>query len=124
MSNLATPMPGRNEEDWAELDLAPTAMRGRVDLKETAQIVLKIRSDRKLTGQKCSSNLRLRRCCSDTRRSRSSCGMSADHSKTPVETNADDEQGPSGSGRSKAGEDEDQEDRQAEKSMEQDPNLL
>ena len=50
--------------------------------------------------------------------------MSADHNKTPVETIADNEQGPSGSGRSKAGEDDDQEDRQAEKSMEQDPNLL
>ena len=34
MSNAATHKPGRFEEEWAKLDLMPTAMRGRADLQE------------------------------------------------------------------------------------------
>ena len=36
MSNAVTPKPGRFEEHWAMLDLAPTIMRGKADLQEAA----------------------------------------------------------------------------------------
>ena len=43
MSNAATPKPGRFEEEWAKLDLAPTAMRGKIGLQDAALIVLNMR---------------------------------------------------------------------------------
>ena len=33
MNNAATPKPGRSDEEWAKLDLAPMVMRGKVDKK-------------------------------------------------------------------------------------------
>ena len=39
MTNAATPKPGRLEEEWAKLDLAPMNMRGKADLQEAALIV-------------------------------------------------------------------------------------
>ena len=39
MSNAATPKPGRFDEEWAKLDLAPMFMRGKADLPEASLIL-------------------------------------------------------------------------------------
>ena len=43
MTNAANPKPGRFEEEWATLDLAPKNMRGKVDLQEAALIVMNVK---------------------------------------------------------------------------------
>ena len=43
VSNAATPKPGRFEKEWAKLDLAPTAIRGKIGLQDAALIVLNMR---------------------------------------------------------------------------------
>ena len=40
ITNTATPKPGRFEEEWAKLDLAPMNMRGKADLQDAALIVM------------------------------------------------------------------------------------
>ena len=45
MSNVATPKPGRFEEEWAKMDLAPTVMRGKADLPEAALIVMGVKPE-------------------------------------------------------------------------------
>ena len=45
MSKAATPKSGRFEEEWAELDLAPTVMRGKADLQEAALIVMSVKPE-------------------------------------------------------------------------------
>ena len=63
MSNAATPKPGRFEEEWAKLYLAPIVMRGIADLQESALIVADVRPELVRTGKlltkDCSSALRL-----------------------------------------------------------------
>ena len=39
MSNAATPIPETFEDEWAKLNLAPCAVRGRADLQEAALIM-------------------------------------------------------------------------------------
>ena len=39
MNNAANPKPGRFDEEWAKLDLAPMVMRGKVDLPEAFLIL-------------------------------------------------------------------------------------
>ena len=45
MSNSVTPKPGRFEEMWTNLDLAPTVMRGETDLREAALIVMSVKPE-------------------------------------------------------------------------------
>ena len=42
MSNTATPKPGRFDEEWAKLDLAPMIMRGKADLPELSLILMSV----------------------------------------------------------------------------------
>ena len=44
-SDAVTPKPGRFEEEWAKLDLAPTVMRGKADLQEAALIVMSVKQE-------------------------------------------------------------------------------
>ena len=43
MSNAATPKPGRFDEEWAKLNLAPIVMRGKADLPEASLIVMSVK---------------------------------------------------------------------------------
>ena len=43
MSNIATPKPGRFDEEWAKLDLAPMIMRGMADLPEASLILTSVK---------------------------------------------------------------------------------
>ena len=43
MSNTATLKPGRFDEEWVKLDLAPMIMRGKVDLSEAALILTSVK---------------------------------------------------------------------------------
>ena len=51
MSNAAAPKPGSFEEARARINLVPTIMRGKADLQEAALIVLNARSELKITGK-------------------------------------------------------------------------
>ena len=42
MSNAATPKPGRFNEEWAKLNLAPMVMRGKAELPEASIIVMSV----------------------------------------------------------------------------------
>ena len=50
-SNAATPKPEKLEDEWAKLELAPTAMRGKSDLQEAALIVTIVRTEMAKTGK-------------------------------------------------------------------------
>ena len=43
MNNTATPKPGRFDEEWAKLDLAPVVMRGKVDIPEASPILTRVK---------------------------------------------------------------------------------
>ena len=43
MSNAATPKPGKFEEEWAKLNLAPMVMRGKAELPEPSLIVTSVK---------------------------------------------------------------------------------
>ena len=43
MSNAATPKPGRFDDEWAKLDLAPMIMRGKADLPEAFLILMSVK---------------------------------------------------------------------------------
>ena len=45
MNNAATPKPGRFDEEWAKLDLAPMVMRGRSDLREASLILTSVKPE-------------------------------------------------------------------------------
>ena len=51
MSNAATPKPEKFEDEWAKLELGPTAMRGKADLQEAALIVTIVRPELAKTGK-------------------------------------------------------------------------
>ena len=50
ISNTATPKPGRFDEEWAKLDLAPTMMRGKADLPEASLILTSVKSELTVGG--------------------------------------------------------------------------
>ena len=124
MSHAATLKPGKFEEKWDKLDLAPTAMRGTADLQEAALIVMSVKPEIAILG-----NLLIRTAlgpfgCEEVKIKH---GGKEDRPagklvvpKFPVET-MNDEQGQSGSGRNEGRVDEEKEDRQPEKAMEEDP---
>ena len=43
MNNTATPKPGRFDEEWGKLDLAPKVMRGKADLPESSLILTSVK---------------------------------------------------------------------------------
>ena len=48
--NAATPKPGRFDEEWAGLGLAPMRMRGRTELPEASLILTSVKSEMKTLG--------------------------------------------------------------------------
>ena len=50
MNNAATPKPGRFDEKWAKLDLAPMGMRGKVDLQEASLILTSVKPELMVGG--------------------------------------------------------------------------
>ena len=50
ISNAATPKPGRFDEEWAGLGLAPMKMRGRTELSEASLILTSVKSELKVGG--------------------------------------------------------------------------
>ena len=50
MNNAAPPKPGRFEEEGTKLDLAPTIMRGKAVLHETALIVMDVKLELAISG--------------------------------------------------------------------------
>ena len=51
MTNAAIPKPGRFDEEWAKLDLAPMIMRGKADLQESALIVMSVKPELTISGK-------------------------------------------------------------------------
>ena len=100
MSNAATPKPGRFEEEWATLDLAPTTMIGKADLQEATLIVKNVRPELAITGKLLiRATLAPLDCHEIVIRHGEMEDPSADKlvvPKPPLET-INDEQGPSGS---------------------------
>ena len=43
MSNAATPKPGRFDEEWAKLNIAPMVMRGKAELPKASLIVMSVK---------------------------------------------------------------------------------
>ena len=50
MNNTATPKPGRFDEEWAKLDLAPMIMRGKADLPEASLILTSVKPELTMGG--------------------------------------------------------------------------
>ena len=50
ISNAATPKPGRFDEEWAGLGLAPMKLRGRTELPEASLILTSVKSEMKVVG--------------------------------------------------------------------------
>ena len=50
LSNGATPKPGRFDEEWAGLGLAPMKIRGRTELPEASLILTCVKSEMKVVG--------------------------------------------------------------------------
>ena len=50
ISNAATPKPGRFDEEWKGLGLAPMRMRGRTELPETSLILTSVKQEMKVGG--------------------------------------------------------------------------
>ena len=50
MSNAATPKPGRFDEEWAKLDLAPMMMRGKAELPEASLILTSVKPELTVRG--------------------------------------------------------------------------
>ena len=51
MNNVATPKPGRFDEEWEKLDLAPMVMRGRADLQEASLILISVKPELIVSGK-------------------------------------------------------------------------
>ena len=45
MSNAATPKPGRFDEEWAKMDLAPIMMRGKAELLEATLVLMSVKPE-------------------------------------------------------------------------------
>ena len=45
MNNAATPKPGRFDEKWAKLDLAPMVLNGKADLREASLILTSVKPE-------------------------------------------------------------------------------
>ena len=50
MSNTATPKPGRFDEEWAKLDLAPMIKRGKADLPEASLVLTSVKPELAVGG--------------------------------------------------------------------------
>ena len=100
MSNAATPIPETFEDEWAKLNLAPCAVRGRADLQEAALIMTIVRPELAITGELLTRTALAPFGCEEMvikhvgREDRSAGKLGVP--KPPIETR-NDEQGPSGS---------------------------
>ena len=120
MTNAATPKPGRFEEEWAELDLAPMIMRGRADLQEAALIVMSVKPELAISGKLMTRTALAPFGCEDIKIKH---GEEEDKSagrlvvpKFPDGTRSE-EQGHSSSGRNQKRDDKEGEDRRSEGPM-------
>ena len=50
ISNAATPKPGRFDEEWAKLDIAPMRMIGRAELPEASLILMSVKPELTVGG--------------------------------------------------------------------------
>ena len=50
MSKTATPKPGRFDEEWAKLDLAPMIKRGKADLPEASLVLTSVKPELAVGG--------------------------------------------------------------------------
>ena len=50
MNKTAIPKPGRFDEEWAKLDLAPMNMRGKADLPEASLILTSVKPELTVGG--------------------------------------------------------------------------
>ena len=50
MSIAATPKPGKFDEEWAKLDLAPMVIRGKAELPETSLILTSVKPELTVGG--------------------------------------------------------------------------
>ena len=50
ISNAATPKPGKFDEEWTGLGLAPMRMRGRTELPEASLILTSVKQEMKVGG--------------------------------------------------------------------------
>ena len=51
MTNAAAPKPGRFEDEWAKLNLAPMVVGGKADLQEAALIVMSVKPELAISGK-------------------------------------------------------------------------
>ena len=124
MSNAATPKHGRFEEEWTKLDLAPTVMRGKLDLREAALIVMSVKPELALSGKLLTSTALPPFGCEEIK-----IKHGEEEDKTAGRLNVpkfpdkmrSEEQGPSSSGRDQKRDDTEGEDRQSEGPMQHDP---
>ena len=57
MSNAATPKPGRFDEEWAKLNLAPMVMRGKAELPEASLILTSVKPELTVGGTLCTRTM-------------------------------------------------------------------
>ena len=51
MSNTATPKPGKFDEEWMKMDLAPMVMRGKADQPEASLILTIVKPELTVGGK-------------------------------------------------------------------------
>ena len=124
MTNATTTKPGRFEEEWVKLDLAPTMMRCKENLQKAALIIMNVRPELAINGKLLTRTALALFACEEVvirygeREDRPAGELVMP--KLSVEAMSY-EEGPSGSGKSAQRHDEEQEDRQPEKPVEQNP---
>ena len=122
--NAANTKAGRFEEEWAELDLAPTMLRCKADLQDAALIIMNVRPELAINGKLLTRTALAPFACEEVtirygeRDDRPAGELVVP--KFPVEAMSY-EEGSSGSDKSAQRHDEEKEDRQPEKPVEQDP---
>ena len=125
INNTATPKPGRFEEEWAKLDMAPMIIRGKAKLQKAALIVMNVKRKLTISGSLLRRTALVPFGCEEIKIKH---GEEEDKSagrlaipKFPVGTGSE-EQGPSSSRKNQKRDDEEGEDHgRSEEPMQQDP---
>ena len=124
MSNTSTPKPGRLDEEWGELDLAPMVMRGKADLPVASSILTSVKPELTVGGTLQNRTMLAPFGCEEVK---VVLGEEEDQSagrlvvpKFP-DGASDEEQGPSSSGKNPRREDGQVGSRPSEEPMQQDP---
>ena len=124
MNNVATPKPGRFDEEWEKLDLAPMVMRGGADLQEASLILISVRPELKMSGNLHTRTVLAPFDCEEVKvihgeeENRSAGRLVIPN--FPDRTRSE-EQGPSNSGKNQKRDDELGGNRRSEEPMQQDP---